>query len=84
MVSGSRANRKKGWYRDKLEMRTKGSSRVDEKERQQLYTELLLHDPYFGDKAKAATSRIHKQQRYKKSKKVKMTKRKRAVSYNNQ
>jgi len=57
-------------------MRTKGSSHLNEKERQQLYTELLLHDQFFGDKAKAAASRIQKQQRYKTSKKVKVTKKK--------
>ena len=59
-VSVSRANREKGWCCDKLVIRTVGSSYLNEKEYRRLYTELLLRDQYFGDKAKAAVGRIQK------------------------
>ena len=76
MMSGSRANRKKGWYREKLGLRSPGTSHINTRERQQLYTEVLLLDQYFGDKATAAAKRMTKKKTYAKSKKIKSTKRK--------
>ena len=76
MAAGSRSNRKRGWYREKLLLRTKGATRLNPLEKQQLYIEILLLDQLNGDKAQAAATRMKTKLKYLKSGKIKSSKRK--------